>query len=150
MHNRYALALVIALLALAQEGLSSSQYDYADQWKSWSNAGRDAYLQGFVDGNSEAFITAGKDWLPKEFFHSPQSKRVKAVASKLFLIFDAAAIRDVVTDLYADPANRYINFTRMVHIARDKLKGADYAQQLREARKQVFDEQRLREQLEPR
>lgn len=48
---------------------------------------------------------------------------------------DSSAIREVMTNLYADPANTYIAWDRMLYLARDKLMGKDISQALIDARK---------------
>lgn len=55
-----------------------------------------------------------------------------------FIMFDDEAIRNVMTDLYEDPANTYISFYDMGGIAYRELKGESIESLLREAREKAL------------
>jgi len=50
-------------------------------------------------------------------------------------------LENVITSLYEDPANTYIDFYELADIAMKKLKGQDIEQLLREARKEALNYQ---------
>jgi hypothetical protein len=52
-------------------------------------------------------------------------ERRDRLRKETFTFYDTSALLDVMTSLYADPANTYIAYTSMVYIARDKLAGKD-------------------------
>jgi hypothetical protein len=101
--------------------------NYGRQWHTWSNASRTVYLEGFVDGLSNTFSSLRND-LPAD--------RREPLRLQIFTFFDSDVLRDVMTNLYSDPANTYIRYDSMVYIARDRLGGKDTEPRLRLARKQ--------------
>jgi hypothetical protein len=99
--------------------------DQGRQWNSWSKLDRLIYLEGFVDGQSNTFLILSQD-LPVD--------RQKPLTQRTFTFYKKAALADVMTSLYSDPANTYVALTSMVYIARDKLGGKDTGASLRDAR----------------
>ncbi len=61
------------------------------------------------------------------------------------LKFELKALRDVITSLYNDPANTYIEMSYMVYFAKSKLMGKDIESDLRDQRKHVVESNRLME-----
>ena len=100
-------------------------FNYGQEWNTWSNGSRYVYLEGFVDGQSNTYAAVLGD-LPQE--------RREPLRLQLFTFYGAQALRDVMTSLYADPANTFIRYDSMVYIARDKLSGKDTESMLRSAR----------------
>lgn len=99
--------------------------DHGRRWNSWSKLDRLIYLEGFVDGQSNTFIKVEQD-LPVD--------RRKPLQQQTFTLYRKGALMDVITSLYADPANTYVAPSSMVYIARDKLGGKDTEAALRDAR----------------
>jgi hypothetical protein len=99
--------------------------NYGREWNAWSNGSPSIYLEGFVDGQSHTYLLLQND-VPAE--------RREPLRLQTFTFYDHTVIRDVMTSLYADPANTYVGFDRMVYIARDKLAGKDIEATLRDAR----------------
>jgi hypothetical protein len=99
--------------------------NYGRQWNAWSNRDRSIYLIGFVDGQSQTYISLEDD-LPAE--------RRERLRLQTFTFYNTSTLRDVMTSLYSDPANTYIAHGSMVYIARDKLGGKDIEVLLRTAR----------------
>ena len=64
------------------------------------------YLNGFMDGGSSALL---------EFFNEKKTEemnaRVHSVMKETALRYDLDVLRDVMTDLYRDPANVFITFS---------------------------------------
>ncbi len=102
-------------------------FNYGQEWNTWSNGSRYIYLEGFVDGQSSTYVAVLGD-LPPD--------RREPLRLQTFMFYGATALRDVMTSLYADPANTFIRYDAMVYIARDKLSGKDVEPMLRRAREQ--------------
>ena len=100
--------------------------NFGQIWKSWTDSVRSIYLEGFVDGQSHTYLLLQGD--------VPAARR-EPLRLMTFTFYGGAAIRDVMTSLYADPANTFVEFEDMVYIARDKLSGKDIEPALRDARR---------------
>jgi hypothetical protein len=99
--------------------------NYGHQWNMWSNRDRLVYLSGFVDGQNHT-VTSLEDALPAE-------SRERLVRNT-FTLYRTNTLLDVMTSLYADPANTFITHASMIYMARDKLAGKDIEVSLRNAR----------------
>lgn len=130
---------IIGLLLPPSSAFSEEMLDYGALWKAWGFAGQTAYLWGFVDGSGGAMynvfdeIQSSKNRglsIPKDFYEN--------IRMKTATLFDGDKLRDVMTNLYNNPANSYIWFQDMVYIARDSLKGNDISGALLKARKQAI------------
>jgi hypothetical protein len=99
--------------------------NYGRQWNAWSNGSRSTYLGGFVDGQSQTYMSLEGD-LPAE--------RRERLRLQTFTFYNTSALVDVMTSLYSDPANTYIAYGSMIYIARDKLAGKNFEVLLRTAR----------------
>lgn len=100
-------------------------FSYGQEWRLWTDVRRLAYLQGFMEGQSDTYLAAFDD-LPIQ--------RRDSLRLQTFLFHDIGAISDVMTDLYRDPANVFIRYGAMVYLARDKLSGMEIEPALRRAR----------------
>ncbi|HWP36684.1 MAG TPA: hypothetical protein VNL18_03930 [Gemmatimonadales bacterium] len=126
--NRFLIAIIVAGCALAGGADLNAQeelFNFGRQWNGWSSSFRSIYLDGFIDGQSSTYFALEGD-LPSE--------RREALRQKTFTFYGVDAIRDVMTDLYADPANAFIRYDAMVYIARAKLDGKDVEPMLRYSR----------------
>lgn len=94
-------------------------------WNALSKIDRSFYLIGFVDGESDVYLKVMNDIPPA---------RLESLRSQTATMYDNASIRDVMTNLYSDPANTYIKIESMIYIARDKLSGKDVEPLVRNAR----------------
>jgi hypothetical protein len=139
--------LVATLLFGALPLLAEEPYNYGEIWKAWDPAARSAYISGYVDGCSLTYLAASA-WLPGgEAFRKPESGRVKRVTEECFLVFENDSISKVMTDLYNDPANVFILHSSMILIARDKLRGDDVENKLKEARRYAIRTYELNEKM---
>ena len=120
-----AVATFIVLCAATTPAQDERLFDYGRQWNSWSNFSRSTYLLGFVDGQSHTY---------NALFNDLPATRREPLRLQTFTFYDSDAIRDVMTSIYADPANTYIRHNSMVYVARDKLAGKDVEPMLRYAR----------------
>jgi hypothetical protein len=118
-------SFVLLLFALSTNSGQKELFSYGREWSAWSNVSRSIYLEGFVDGQSNTYLAVVND-LPPE--------RREPLRLQTFTLYETDSIRDVMTSLYADPANTYIRYDSMVYIARDKLNGKDIETALRHAR----------------
>ena len=121
----FSFASIIFLLGSPTNSGQKDLFNYGLEWKAWSDGSRSIYLDGFVDGQSNTYLAVLND-LPQE--------RREALRLETFTFYDRDSIRDVMTNLYADPANTYITHNAIVYIARDKLSGKDVEPILRIAR----------------
>ena len=138
----------VFLMCSISNVFGSEQYNYANTWQSWTVYDRYVYLWGFQEGSNTAYLAAADNWLPPgTLFQKPEAKEVKKVRESTFLFFDLKTIRDVVTDLYNDPANSYIPFEKIIYVARDKLRGEDITEALRKARKDAHESHLLIEKV---
>ena len=132
--------LLISFFILKPQIVAQDRYNYADVWNGWDNYTRYVYLWGFLDGGDATYGIAGEYWINEgDWFKEPELPKVKIVREKTHLFFDLKVIREVITELYKDPANSYITFTKVIYIARDKLKGDNIEESIRQARKEAND-----------
>ena len=118
------LLFLLALPALAQP-TKQEPIDFRDVWSSWSPDMRHAFVDGFVEGGSRAYLEC--------FNHLSEVAR-QTVAKHTFVKYHSDILSDVVTNLYKDPANSFVTYGAMILIARDKLDGLDIEPELRYAR----------------
>lgn len=128
--------------------LAKEPHNYGKIWNSWSDYIRSIYIMGLKDGfqNQIYFsfiyrlIIEEKDVFDKFLKDSEVVKTEEARNKTLwgFINFDDEAIRNVMTDLYKDPANIYISFYDMGGIAYRKLKGESIELLLRELREKAL------------
>jgi len=123
----FSLPFAILLLVLPTNSGQRELFNYGREWNMWSNVSRSIYLDGFVDGQSSTYAAVLND-LP--------SDRREPLRLQTFTFYERDSLRDVMTNLYGDPANTYVRHGSMVYIARDKLSGKDVEPVLRRAREQ--------------
>jgi hypothetical protein len=100
-------------------------FNYGQQWNMWSDRDRLVYLSGFVDGQNHTVVSL-RDALPAD--------SRERLWRETFVRYPQDTLADVMTSLYADPANTFITHASMVYMARDKLAGKDIEASLRYAR----------------
>ena len=131
----FSAIVLLFLLSYGHPSYPSDPFNYGVLWNSFSKDVRLVYLKGFKDGIGHAYHTALFTWIgPEEAWKKPESERVKAVREAIFVMFDVDAVSVVMTELYKDPVNTFIDFLSMVYLARDKLQGEDIEKRLREKR----------------
>ena len=126
--KRGAVLAFLALIVFGATGTTAQDgplFNYGRRWNAWSPSSRSIYLEGFKDGQSRTYFAVWNDL--------PQARR-EPIRLATFTLYDADALNDVMTSLYADPANTYVQSDDMVYIARDKLSGKDIEPVLRSAR----------------
>lgn len=138
---------IFLMFIFAKAAFAVEPYNYAELWRSWNIVAREAYISGVVDGIVEAFIVTMTTVAPDKMAKTPTPAEVKKTTDKLFVRYTRDQIRDVITDLYKDPANGFINTSDMFFLARDKIEGKDIATGLMEARKKTMDDHQLNEEM---
>jgi hypothetical protein len=139
------LGILLALCAIPDVVRAEEMFNYGRYWLQLPSVARSAYVDGIVDGGGHAYFEAAAAWLPSgEATKKPESERVGKVRKKVFIMVDESTIIPVMTDLYKDPANIFINTKDMLYIARDKLLGEKIDERLISARKASVE---LHEQL---
>jgi chlorite dismutase len=149
---------ILLLLLFISFSASSEPYNYREVWNSWTDYQRYIYLWGFNDARENIWGDISN--IIKEFEESEELsiydiKKIIDLTNKIDLTeisanitdyeelnvtFDSPdlkVIRDVMTELYKDPANSYISFKSMVFFATDKLEGKSIESGLTEKRKSI-------------
>jgi len=147
--------------------LAKEPINYGEFWNSMSETEKAAYLTGLQSGLIKAIgdfqeyifpyfkdkdkglsvyeeeITTEREWdfyLERieifPYIHNYCGKYLESLSFRYD--FSLEAIIKVITDLYKDPANTYINIANMYLLAGRKLKGEDIEPLLREARKKAL------------
>ena len=133
------LAVVLTSSSPAAEFIHYGRY-----WQSLPNQAREIYVNGVVDGVSYAYFEAAERWLPwNEFYANPPLEKIERVRKKVFPMLDTDVLVPVMTDLYKDPANAFIDMRSILFLARDKLQGQKIEDALVEARKLAIKRQEL-------
>jgi len=138
MKTTFATILLLAVsvtAAFAEEG-----YDYSARWKAWDTYTRIVYIIGMEEGITMAyFMTIGN--LSKK----PSSKEQDNILH--ILKFDSSIkvdkIVEVMTDIYQNPANSYIDTVKVFMLAQDKIEGNDISKRLEDERRKADDFNKL-------
>lgn len=141
---------ILLMLIITKTVVAEGPYNYADLWRSWNVVAREAYISGVIEGISEAFIVTMTNVAPEKFVKTPVPAEVKKATDKLFVRYTRDQIRDVIADLYKDPANSFITTLDMFFLARDKIEGRNISKGLMEARKKAIDTHQLNEDMKGR
>jgi hypothetical protein len=130
---------IFLLFLFARATLAVEPYNYAGSWRSLNVVAQEAYISGVVDGIAVAYITTIYAVAPDKITKTPPPSELKKTTEKLFVRYTRDQIRDVITDLYKDPANAFISTLDIFFLARDKIEGKDVGKGLMEARKKAID-----------
>jgi hypothetical protein len=133
--------------------LAQEPVNYGKMWNSWSDYMRNIYIMGLKDGLQKQItlpfiaqlIIEEKDVFDK-YLKDSEVVKTEEKGNRIlwdFIMFDDEAIRNVMTDLYKDPANTYISFYDMSGIAYRKLNGDYIEPLLKELRKNIMLRQRI-------
>jgi uncharacterized protein YneF (UPF0154 family) len=127
--------VAFVMLAIATASWASGPYDYASRWKAWDVNTRGAYVVGLSEGMVTAFSTTISNLTQK-----PPSQEQALIIKilKLGSGIDKTKIAEVMTDIYQDPANSYINTAKVFIYAQYKLEGKDISKFLEDARRKAL------------
>ena len=134
-----SLIMTLFILMSLSTAAVAAPYNYANLWMVWSATSREAYIDGVTDGIAEAYFLTTVT--------KPESPKLVKFREKLFVRDTRGQIADVITDLYKDPANAYIQSLKMFFIARDKIEGKDISMEIMEARKSAIENHKLNEKM---
>jgi len=123
---RYLIILVFFLLCSPVQA-EEERYDYRKVWSNWTDLHRYIYLWGFKDGMSEGWNdlerffhkTLQKDW--SSYVEEHMAFYIRSI-SKNFP--DILEVRDVMTNFYARPANRYLEPRIILLASVAKIRGS--------------------------
>jgi hypothetical protein len=138
------LAVVLLLVGMANVSWADGPYDYASRWKSWDIPTRTAYVDGVAEGVEAAFLTPRGNPAKKP----PSEEELRIEEYKMDILksgyaLDRRKVVEVMTDIYQDPANSYINTVKVFVYAQDKIEGKDISKSLEDARRRAYDLHRL-------
>ena len=134
------LGILLALCAIPDVVRAGEMFNFGKYWFQLPPVARSAYVDGIVDGVGYAYFEAASEWLPPgEITKKPEPEKVAKVRKKIFIMVDRDTIISVMTDLYRDPANTFIDTKDMLYIARDKLLGERIDDRLISARKEAVE-----------
>ncbi len=142
---RYTKFLLIVLLApLASTVLcgQTGPLNHAKYWQGLSTTARQSYAEGIVDGVNRVW-----DALLQQNWEFVSGEKGEALRKKVFPMLAPEPITEVMTDLYKDPANQFVQPAAMFYAARDKLLGIDITVALREARAAAIRSHELNQQI---
>lgn len=119
--RQFSITLVLSFLLVPSFSMSAGPYNYAAEWLQNSPETRAAYVEGMADGIVSGFLdTSG--FFEKNGISDETMKKLKWISINRAM---QSQIPQVVTHLYGDPENAFINFSLMVSVAKRKLEGAD-------------------------
>ncbi len=132
--------VIFMTFCVMSTALTGEMFSYGKYWSLLPPLARSAYLDGVMDGSGYAYFEAAAEWLPSgELTKKPEPASVVKVRKKVFLMVNRDSIIEVMTDLYRDPANTFIDTKDILFIARDKLLGKSIDDRLVSARKQAVE-----------
>ena len=131
-----AFATILLLVGIVSIASADEPFDYAARWKAWDVYTRTAYMIGVDEGISTAFFTTIGN-LTKE--PSPKEQVLIMEILKFGSAIERKKIIEVMTDIYQDPANSYIETTKIFILAQEKIEGKDISKSLEDARRQAYD-----------
>ncbi len=127
---------LIVLLTMPNMISAESRHDFGKFWKALDPYERRLYLEGHNHGMSNYYTEA------IHIFDKDNDKSKTIKMTKLLLEYyigdaniDMTVMCDVITDLYNDPANTYIEYFYMIPIAREKIQGKSIEDKLLQARR---------------
>ena len=130
------IAFMVILPAIT---VASERPNHGQKWNSLTEPERLLYLKGFKEGLSAGYFNTKKEFnirSPKQPGSGSGIDWEKGWNNYISVVFptDEVALHDMLTRLYADPANNFIEWERMIYLARDKIRGIDVSNRLIETR----------------
>ena len=130
------LAIILLLAGMVSIAGADELYDYATRWRAWDVYTRTAYVIGVTEGISTAFFTTKGNLTKKP---SPKEELLIMDILKFGSAIERKKIIEVITDIYQDPANSYIETTKIFILAQETIEGKDISKSLEDARRQAYD-----------
>jgi len=123
--------------------LAEKPLDTGEFWNNLSEFEKMSYHLGVRDGIKEATLT----WIHRLNYYLNKEDKLWPIKNIIFtecveyinfMSHSGDTHIKVITDLYKDPANTYIDLIDMFYIAYQKIKGEDIESLLQEARKEAL------------
>ncbi len=132
------LFLIVFLLTIPNIVLAEVPANQSKYWQSLTANERTYYLYGHQDGIYKNFFEMF-DIISKPLDKS-ESYKLNQLFTEMIIdykVIDVTVLSNVISDLYNDPANSYIEVGDMTRIARDKIQGKSVDNKLLEARRRI-------------
>ena len=137
----FCLLFFVGLSYLAEE-----PPNFSKRWDSLSDYGKVTYLIGLGEGLGQGFLDC-VNWFTPNLPEGEEGEKIRAYIpigiNKYFeyvnfISTNGEVVIKVISDLYKNPANVYINTPEMSFLAYRKLKGESIESLLRELREQAL------------
>jgi hypothetical protein len=147
--KKITIIFIIVIFLLSFVGVSylaEEPPNFSKRWNSLSDYGKVAYLLGLGEGLGIGFLDC-VNWLTPYFPEKKEGEKIRAYIpigiNKYFKYVNFISTNEevvikVISDLYKDPANAYINTPKMSFLAYRKLKGESIESSLRELREEAL------------
>lgn len=137
----HLLVLLLPCLAYAE-----APDDFAQYWRFLSPGEKVAYLDGYKAGIADAFLET------VSVLHSPEYKsnlpaRDQFPVLGILEVEDMDILSKVISNLYEDPANSYIQLNDIIRVAKDKIAGKLTESALQSARSKALRAHELKHEL---
>lgn len=137
---------LIVFLTIPDVVLAEGPTNWSMFWKSFTIGERISYLDGYAEGVLQGYWeTLGivVSDLTKDKLKSDRTTQAIQLAKEIYLDIDMTVLSVVISDLYDDPANSYVETGDMAYIARDKIQGKPIEDRLLGARRKAQDAYKL-------
>jgi hypothetical protein len=125
------LLLLTPLIALAVE---FKAFKYGETWLALSSDAKLMFLEGYSEGVAQGIADAHKVITKKSVLDLKVFQNTFYLHNPYFRT-DEKVLIDVMTELYKDPANVYVQYDQMMWVAKRKLDGHPIETELTNARK---------------
>jgi len=123
-------SILLAILFLAFASASNAQTPPSTWWIALSFVEQSTYLEGYIDGQVEVAVYVITGALGSTL--TPDQTQVLLSMSPREI--DRPVLMTAIREFYRDPANTYVQFSHMLQIVADKIRGKQIDDQLRRAR----------------
>lgn len=128
--------------------LAEGPPNFANFWTSMNAHEQTFYLEGYSQGVLYGIFEMAVIYNNEE--DREKTEKERQLIKKIYLrdnSIDMKVLSKVITDLYSDPANSYIETNEMIFLAKDKLQGQPIDEKLIRARKYAHDTHKFRQNL---
>ena len=125
------LLLLIPLIVRAEE---HKAFKYGEAWLALASEAKFMFLEGYSEGVIQGIADAHKVITRKDGMDMKVFQKAVNLHNPYYNT-DEKVLIDVMTELYKDPANVYIQYDQMIWVAKHKLDGHTIEAELTNARK---------------
>jgi hypothetical protein len=137
--------IIIAILLVPRTLLLGDPRDHGKYWNSFSQEQKEAYVIGVRDGLETGVFNTVQLLEEQSGKKLISDATAKPLLDILLLDLDPEVLSKIITSLYQDPANSYVNLDDMMFIANSKLKGRPIDDSLRTARDRALKRHKMLE-----